>query len=102
MSSDAPSKAAKELAKLIDVDWDLVPDNGFHFADTVSAQEKMLREARNDAIEQVAGTIQSALADMLEKAETLYCRFGGHAPSHGCSCNNCELAKAIKPWKAGE
>ena len=87
------SKAARELAKLIDADWEFVPDNGFHFAESAGAQERILREARNDAIEQVAGTIQSALSNLLEKAR---------AVNDPDLKRFMALQEALEPWKATE
>jgi len=94
MSDTKPSRAARELAKLIDADWELVPDNGFHFAESASAQERILLEARQDAIEQVAGTIQSSLANLLEmlKEQTCSLTACGHA-----DCD--KIRQTLEPWK---
>lgn len=53
------SPAARELAKKIDDEWELVPDNGFHFG------VDELEAAREKAIESVAQLIQSAVKELV-------------------------------------
>lgn len=63
----APSRAARELAAKL-----VIPE----------------------AVMQTAEIIQSAIKDLLEKAEAM--------ANHWNSGNNSELRKALEPWKAGE
>jgi predicted GTPase len=96
-----PSKAAMELAEKIDADWELVADNGYHFSESAEKTEQLVREAQNYAIEQVAETIQSALRELLEKAEAVT---ESAVPINAMSqsLGTHELSKlksALEPWK---
>lgn len=90
-----PSKGAMELAKMIDEEWELVADNGFHF------EESALVAARSDAILSVSEMIQSAMSDLLAKARRLRKVYAAcYDEEHGCLPKSVvEFDAALELWK---